>query len=76
MTFADRLDAAVEAVATPCLVGIDPHLDLLPEAFSVAREASAPREERAAAVESFLMQLLELVAGRVAVVKPQAAFDF
>ena len=48
MSFADRLDAAVGEVRNPCLVGIDPHLDLLPEEFAVARQLSslvpAPRD--------------------------------
>ncbi len=74
MNFGDRLDLALERVRTPALVGIDPHLDLLPPAFAVARDARAPRAERAAAVEAFSKELIELVAGRVAAVKPQAAF--
>ncbi|MSR61783.1 MAG: orotidine-5'-phosphate decarboxylase [Planctomycetes bacterium] len=74
MTFADRLDAALERVRTPALVGIDPHLDLLPPAFAVAREARAPRAERAAAVETFCKELIDLVSGTVAAVKPQSAF--
>lgn len=74
MSFADRLDAALERVRTPALVGIDPHLDLLPEPFAVARDARAPRAERAAAVEAFCKALIDLVAGRVAAVKPQSAF--
>lgn len=74
MNFADRLDAAVESVANPCLVGIDPHLDLLPEPFAAARDEATPRAERARLVEDFSKQLLDLVAGRVAAVKPQSAF--
>lgn len=74
MNFADRLDAALERVRTPALVGIDPHLDLLPAPFAVARDPRAPRAERAAAVESFCKQLIDLVAGKVAAVKPQSAF--
>lgn len=74
MNFADRLDAALERVRTPALIGIDPHLELLPEPFAIAREARAPREERAAAVEAFCTALIDLVAGSVAAVKPQSAF--
>lgn len=74
MSFADRLDCAVERVRTPSMVGIDPHLDLLPPPFAVARDPRAPRAERAAAVEQFCKQLIELVADKVAVVKPQSAF--
>ncbi len=74
MNFADRLDAALEEVMTPCVVGLDPHLELLPEPFAIARDARASRAERAAAVEAFCRELIELAAGRVAIVKPQAAF--
>lgn len=74
IAFADRLDAALERVRTPALVGIDPHLDLLPPAFAVARDPRASRAERAAAVEAFCRELVELVAGRVVAVKPQSAF--
>ena len=72
--FADRLDAALEAVRTPALVGLDPHLELLPEPFAEARRPGASRAARAAAVESFCKSLIEIVAGRVAAVKPQSAF--
>src|SRR5262245_12178812 len=72
--FADRLEAALERVRTPALVGIDPHLELLPAPFAVARDPRAPRAERAAAVETFCKELIDLVAGAVAAVKPQSAF--
>jgi orotidine-5'-phosphate decarboxylase len=73
-SFADRLEAALERVRTPALVGIDPHLELLPPAFALARDARAPRAERVAAIEAFCKQLVELAAGQVAAVKPQSAF--
>jgi len=74
MSFSDRLDDALGAVANPCLLGIDPHLDLLPEEFAVARDEHAPREERADAVRRFSLELVDLAAGRVGAVKPQSAF--
>jgi len=74
MNYADRLDAAITDRGNPCLIGLDPHLDLLPEEFSVARDESAPRAERAQAVEAFLLEVVDLVAGRVPAVKPQSAF--
>ena len=30
MNFADRLNAAIQEKASPCLLGLDPHLALLP----------------------------------------------
>jgi orotidine-5'-phosphate decarboxylase len=72
--FADRLCAAVERKATCALVGLDPHLDLLPPEFEVAREPGRPRKERAARMGDFCLHLLELVAPLVPAVKPQSAF--
>ncbi|MDF1797842.1 MAG: orotidine-5'-phosphate decarboxylase [Planctomycetota bacterium] len=74
MNYADRLHAAVERCGNAALVGIDPHLAMLPEEFALARDASAPRAERARAMGDFCVELLDLVAGRVPVVKPQSAF--
>ena len=74
MAYADRLDEAVRRTGNPCLVGIDPHLDLLPEPFAAARDEALPRAERARALGDFACQVVELAAGRVPAVKPQSAF--
>lgn len=74
MTFADRLDAAIRRTKTPCLVGLDPHLDLLPPEFAAASDPTATRAERAADVARFLLEVIEVVAGHVPAVKPQSAF--
>jgi len=74
MNFADRLAEAVERTGNPVLLGIDPHLDLLPAEYAVARDPSAPRAERARAMAGFCLELVELGKGRVPAVKPQAAF--
>jgi orotidine-5'-phosphate decarboxylase len=74
VSFADRLDAAVRAVRNPCLVGIDPHLELLPPEFEAARDARAPRAARAEALARFCTELIDDCAGRVAAIKPQSAF--
>jgi orotidine-5'-phosphate decarboxylase len=73
-SYADRLDAAIARCGNPCLVGLDPHLDALPEDFAVARDPSAPRAARAAALGDFLCVIVEVAAGRVPAVKPQSAF--
>ena len=70
--FADRLDEAVSRTGNPCLVGLDPHLDLLPPEFGAAR-SGATRSERAEAAADFLCQVIDLVAGRIPAVKPQSA---
>lgn len=72
--FADRLTRAVEKAGNPIVVGLDPHLALLPDEFKVARDPRATREERAEAVVSFLTEIIDACAGRVPAVKPQSAF--
>ena len=74
MNFADRLHTAVAAKGNPCLIGIDPHLDLLPDEFSAARDRSKSRSERAQAMGDFCIELVELCADRVPIIKPQSAF--
>lgn len=74
MNYSDRLQARIEAAGTACLVGLDPHLDLLPPAFAGVRDASLPRSDRARALAAFCCEVIELVAARVAAVKPQSAF--
>jgi orotidine-5'-phosphate decarboxylase len=62
--FGDRLSAAVDARG-PLVVGIDPHLPLL-------RDWGLPADVRG--LERFALTVVEAVAGRVALVKPQSAF--
>ncbi|KQY25121.1 orotidine 5'-phosphate decarboxylase [Cellulomonas sp. Root485] len=62
--FGARLAAAMDAYGPLC-VGIDPHPSLL-EAWGLPDDASGLR--------SFALTVLEAVGGRVAAVKPQAAF--
>lgn len=72
--YADRLAAAIERCGNPCLIGLDPHLELLPDAFQVARDPNAPRDVRAKAIGDFCCEVIDLVRGRVPAVKPQSAF--
>ena len=74
MNYADRLDAAIRRVGNPCLVGLDPHPDHMPEEFAVVRDPKAPRAAKATACADFLCAILEVAAGRVPAVKPQSAF--
>jgi len=73
LSFPDRLDAAVRQRGNPVLVGLDPRVDLLPEGFLADRE-SADWAQRAAAVQAFCCQVIDVVASLVPAVKPQAAF--
>ena len=71
--FADALIARVRALGHPLCAGLDPHLDLIPPVFR--RGSMSPRDpETAASVEAFLSVVVDRLAGRVAVVKPQIAF--
>jgi len=74
MTFADRLEAARAAKRSSCLIGLDPHLDLLPECFEAAHDPGAPRSEVARAVGDFLCEVIEVVAEYAVAAKPQSAF--
>lgn len=69
--FIDRLEAAVRRCATPVMVGLDPRIDLLPEAL---RPTGAKGAAAASAVAAFCREVIDIVAPLVPVVKPQAAF--
>jgi orotidine-5'-phosphate decarboxylase len=71
--FADRVLARVRALGHPLCAGLDPHLPLIPPLFRRGSMRSAD-PQTAAAVESFVLAVLERVAPRVAIVKPQSAF--
>jgi orotidine-5'-phosphate decarboxylase len=74
MNYADRLQAAIDAKKNPCVVGLDPILELLPNEFACARDPRAPRPERAQALASFCCEVIDVVAERAPAVKPQLAF--
>jgi orotidine-5'-phosphate decarboxylase len=71
--FADTLIERVRVLRHPLCVGLDPHVALIPPLFQRGTMALAD-PETAAAVESFLIAVLDRVAERVAIVKPQIAF--
>jgi orotidine-5'-phosphate decarboxylase len=71
--FADRLIGAVRRCNTPLVVGIDPHLELLPPPFD--RDVSRGDFSAIARhVSTFSKAVIDVVAGLVPAVKPQAAF--
>lgn len=74
MHFGDRLAAAVRATHSPALVGLDPHLERIPEEFAAVRDPGASRAERAEAVGDFLCAVIDVVADKAPAVKPQSAF--
>ncbi len=71
--FADELIQRQRSLGHPLCVGLDPHLDRIPPVFQ--QGSMAPSDPRTAeAVEAFLSTVLDRVATRVAIVKPQIAF--
>ena len=76
MSFSDRLTTAVRKTA-PIVVGLDPHLDLLPSELRRVFERLEGADRRAAAAEAaqrFCLGALEALSGKVGVIKPQVAF--
>ena len=72
-SFSDRLITRVRDLGHPLCVGLDPHLAPIPPLFQQGTMATDD-ERTAVAVESFLTAVLDRLAGRVAVIKPQIAF--
>lgn len=71
--FADRLAEAVRKKGTPLCIGLDPRWESLPRSLRT-RHGDGTLAGVAAAFESFCLRVLDLVAARVPVVKPQSAF--
>jgi orotidine-5'-phosphate decarboxylase len=72
--FGDRLAAAIEDKGAPILLGLDPHLEMLPKPFDGAADERRPVAERAELVARFCCELTDVCAERVPAVKPQSAF--
>ncbi len=74
--FADRLCEAIAERDAPCVVGLDPVLEYVPDAF--LRECGLSREgeleERARILEAYSLLALEAVHDLVPAVKPQMAY--
>lgn len=74
MNFADNLFRRVLELRNPCLVGLDPHLGMMPEEFKAVHAGDATRAEMAADVVRFFDGVIDAVADLVPAVKPQSAF--
>lgn len=72
LSFSDRLAQAVRRCGNPVLVGLDPRWENLPEPIRIG--VTAQPAEMAAAYRRFCVEVVDVVAGRVPAVKPQAAF--
>ena len=71
--FADRLCRAVEERKSAVVVGLDPHVDLLPPHLTEGLEAG-DREGLAAVIRDFCIGIVDAVHDVVPAVKPQVAF--
>lgn len=74
--YATRLHDALRRKGNPIVAGLDPRFDWLPvDVVASAREQySDATAVAAAAFEEFCIRLIDVVAGKVPAVKPQAAF--
>lgn len=71
--FADRLCDAVRVKGSPCVVGLDPRVDLMPE-FIKSGRGSLSRQTVCSIISDFHELVLDAVADLVPAVKPQLAF--
>lgn len=75
-TYPQRLMAAIRSRGNPVCVGLDPRWESLPESCRRwgSIRAGTIVEQRALAYEEFCSRIVDVVAGKVPVVKPQVAF--
>jgi orotidine-5'-phosphate decarboxylase len=71
--FGDALITRVRDLGHPLCVGLDPHLAKIPPLFRKGT-MSAAAPDTADAVEDFFNAVIDRLAGKVAIVKPQIAF--
>jgi orotidine-5'-phosphate decarboxylase len=71
--FADQLVESVRKTGSPCVVGLDPRIDLMPAFIKSGRGAPTPDAVRSV-IRDFHELVLDTIAGLAAVVKPQLAF--
>ena len=72
--FADRLILAIEAKGNPCIVGLDPRLDMMPDFVMSQRDAPSQAQAIRATITSFNRAIMEAVGPFVPAVKLQLAF--
>ena len=71
--FGDRLAGALMRVGNPVVVGLDPRWDELPDSLKSGVDGS-DSAQRATVYWRFCREIIDVIANRVAVVKPQVAF--
>jgi len=71
--FSDRLIDAVQRRGNPCVVGLDPRIDLMP-GFIKSGRGPFTRDTARSIISDFHELVLDSIAGLVPLVKPQLAF--
>ena len=71
--FADRLVESVQKTGSPCVVGLDPRIDLMPAFIKSGRGHPTPDVIRSV-IRDFHELALDTIAGLASIVKPQLAF--
>jgi orotidine-5'-phosphate decarboxylase len=71
--FADRLISSIRAKGNPCVVGLDPRIDLMP-VFIKSGRGELTREVVRSIIADFHKLVIDAVAELVPAVKPQLAF--
>src|SRR5579864_9436912 len=71
--FADRLIHSIRAKGNPCVVGLDPRIDLMPD-FIKSGRGEPTREVIRSIIVDFHELVIDAVAALVPAVKPQLAF--
>src|SRR5580698_4702601 len=71
--FSDRLVESIRKTGSPCVVGLDPRIELMPAFIKSGRGALTPDVVRSA-IRDFHELVLDTIAGLASIVKPQLAF--
>jgi orotidine-5'-phosphate decarboxylase len=71
--FSDRLAESIHKTGSPCVVGLDPRIDLMPAFIKSGRGAPTPDAIRSI-IRDFHELVLDTIAGLASIVKPQLAF--
>jgi orotidine-5'-phosphate decarboxylase len=72
--YADRLLSAIETKGSPCVVGLDPRLDLMPDFIRMNVQDKSPADAIRCAIANFNQSVIESVNEVVPAVKLQIAF--
>ncbi|MBE9047331.1 orotidine-5'-phosphate decarboxylase [Pleurocapsales cyanobacterium LEGE 10410] len=74
--FIDRLIEQIQQKKTPCIVGLDPAIDRMPDSWLQAREIDKQSNlaDCAEAIYQYNLMVLDAVADLVPAVKPQSAY--